>query len=126
MGNALAQFGGRPYVSLETYKQSGQAVPTPVWFCIDRGRLYVSTPQHTGKVKRLHNNPEVRLALCSSTGKLKGPWVSARAHFVDGPEAANADRMLKRKYGMQRLILDLVSKLRGWRYVMLAIEFDPS
>lgn len=28
-------------------------------------------------------------------------------------------------YGVQRLMLDLVSKLCVWRYVMLAIEIDP-
>ena len=125
MRDALAQFLGKQYISLETYKQSGQAVPTPVWFCIDRGLLYVNAPQHTGKVKRLRNNPEIRLAICTSTGKIKGPWAHGRAHFVDGPEAANADRMLKRKYGVQRLLIDLIGKLRGWHSVMLAIEVDP-
>lgn len=77
MSDTLAQFQGQKYVSLQTYKKSGQAVPTPVWFCIERGLLYVSAPQHTGKVKRLRNNSQVQLAICNSTGKTSGPWVQA-------------------------------------------------
>lgn len=124
MSDALAQFEGQQYVSLETYKKSGQAVPTPVWFCIERGMLYVNAPQHTGKVKRLRNNPQLRLAVCNATGKIHGPWAHGRVRFVEGPEAASADRLLKRKYGVQRLLIDIIGKLRGWRSVMLAIEVN--
>jgi uncharacterized protein len=124
MADSLAQFQGQNYVSLETYKKSGQAVQTPVWFSIENGRLVVSAPAHTGKVKRLRNNPQLRLALCTSSGKITGPWLSGRARFLDDSEAKHADRLLKRKYHVQRMLIDLVGKLRGWRYEILSIEVD--
>jgi uncharacterized protein len=124
MSDPLAQFQGQKYVSLETYKKSGQAVQTPVWFVIENGRLYVSAPAHTGKVKRLRNNPRLRLALCTSSGKITGPWASGRARFVDGSEAQQADRLLQRKYHVQRVLIDLFGKLRGWRYALLAIDVE--
>ncbi len=39
----LSPFRGQPYLNLETYKRSGQAVPTPVWFVEHEDRLYVRT-----------------------------------------------------------------------------------
>ena len=41
--DALAQFLNQKYINLETYKKSGQAVHTPVWFVQDNGVLYVRT-----------------------------------------------------------------------------------
>ncbi len=122
MSDRLSQFVDQTYVSLETYKKSGQGVRTPVWFCIHQGRMYVSAPAHTGKVKRIRNNPRVRVAACNSWGKVKGPWVEGRARFADAAETQAAERLLKRKYHVQRLLIDLVGKLRGWRSVVLAIE----
>ena len=124
MSSALEQFRDQAYVSLETYKKSGQGVPTPVWFCIDHGVMYVSAPTHTGKIKRIRNNSQVRIAACNAWGKIKGPWVEGRARFADAAETQAAERLLKKKYHVQRMVIDLVSKLRGWQSVMLAIELQ--
>ena len=52
----LAQFSNQKYLNLVTYRKSGTAVSTPLWFIEDRGVLYVRTPAKSGKVKRLRNN----------------------------------------------------------------------
>jgi hypothetical protein len=122
MSSAVEQFRDETYVSLETYKKSGQGVPTPVWFCIHQGIMYISAPAHTGKVKRIRNNSQVRIAACDARGNLQGPWVEGRARVADAAETQVANRLLKRKYHVQRLLIDLVGKLRGWRTVMFAIE----
>jgi hypothetical protein len=59
--NGLAQFAGQQYLNLETYRKTGQAMPTPVWFLEDNGTLYVRTVANSGQVKRIRNNSRVRV-----------------------------------------------------------------
>jgi uncharacterized protein len=94
----LAQFGGQKYISLETFKKNGQGVKTPVWFVEDNGALYVYTEADSWKVKRIRNNPRVRVAVCNMRGVVKGPWMDATATFVEGEERVAADRLLDKKY----------------------------
>ena len=62
------------YIKLETLKRNGIGVATPVWFTIDGSKINVVTRSQTGKVKRLRNNPNVRIAPCGMRGQLKGQW----------------------------------------------------
>ena len=55
----------KKYIALETFKKNKQAVKTPVWFVIHNGVIYVITREKTGKVKRIKNNPRVRIAPCT-------------------------------------------------------------
>ena len=71
-----AQFGGQKYISLETFKKNGQGVRTPVWFVLHNDTLYVYTEANSGKVKRVRNNPQVRVAVCNMRGDVKGPWLT--------------------------------------------------
>ena len=64
----LTAFEGQKYLCLETYKKSGQAVKTPVWFVISDGIIYVATSESSGKVKRLKNNKSVRIVPSSYNG----------------------------------------------------------
>ena len=57
----LNQFAGEKYINLETFRKSGAAVATPVWFAEDLGVFYVYSLANAGKVKRIRNNPRVRL-----------------------------------------------------------------
>lgn len=72
MNPHLAQFDGARYLNLETYRRDGRAVRTPLWFAESGGLLYVYSLADAGKVKRMRNNPRVRLAPCDIRGKLKG------------------------------------------------------
>src|SRR5437868_1166645 len=55
----LARFDGQKYISLETFKKSGQGVRTPVWFVLHNSAFYAYTEADSGKVKRIRNNPRV-------------------------------------------------------------------
>lgn len=44
----LTEFLKEKYLNLETYRTDGQAVQTPVWFVINDGIIYVTTPSSTG------------------------------------------------------------------------------
>ncbi len=89
-------FAGHKYLNLETFKKSGEGVKTPVWFAADPSvrldssdaKLFVYTIGVSGKVKRIRNNPRVRIAPCTASGKLLGDWVQARAEIVTGAEAS--------------------------------------
>ena len=66
------------YLSLETFRKSGQGVPTPVWFVQDGPALYISTEGSSGKVKRIRNNARVRIAPCDMWGNNRSRVVLRR------------------------------------------------
>ena len=117
----LAQLAAERYLNLETYRRTGQAVPTPVWFVVHRGVLYVYTLASAGKVKRIRVNPRVRIAPCDARGTLKGAWVDATARIVDEAEAAQAHALLVAKYGWMKRVADLFRKLRPKPRAVIAI-----
>jgi uncharacterized protein len=111
----LAAFTGHKYLNLETFKKIGEGVKTPVWFAADpsarldssAAKLYVYTVGVSGKVKRVRNNPRVRIAPCTMRGELLGDWVEARAEIVTGDEAAHGMQLLNKKYFPWKQILGL-------------------
>ena len=110
MGNQLEQFIEQKYINLETYKNDGTPIRTPVWFVIDNDLIYVITMESTGKVKRLKNNQEVRIVPCSFKGKPKNGWVKAKAEKITGEEADKAIKLRKKKYGMSGRLVSLFRK----------------
>jgi uncharacterized protein len=106
MIDALAQFSGKNYLSLETFKKNGQGVKTPVWFAEGQSSvLYVYTEADSGKVKRIRSNSKIRVAPCTARGKVTGNWVdgSARLLSPELPEYKTADRLLNKKYFLKRI-----------------------
>jgi PPOX class probable F420-dependent enzyme len=114
------------YVNVETFRQSGQGVRTPVWFAGDPASgtpqtLYVYSEAESGKAKRIRRNPQVRVAPCDARGNLQGEWIEARAEIVTGEEAQLGMRLLSAKYVLKR-VFDVLSKLRGRGRVVFAIR----
>jgi len=120
--NRPTPFAAERYLNLETYRRTGQAVATPVWFVVDGGVIYVYSLADSGKVKRIRNNPCVRVAPCDVRGALKGTWVDATARIVDEREAAPAQRLLVAKYGWQKRLFDLLRKIRPKPRAVIAID----
>ena len=123
--NRPTPFSAERYLNLETYRRTGQAVATPVWFVVDGGVIYIYSLADAGKVKRIRNNPRVRIAPCDVRGALKGAWVDAAARIVDEREAAPAQRLLVAKYGWQKRLLDLLRKIRPKPRAVIAIDVHP-
>jgi uncharacterized protein len=119
--DALAAFREHKYLSLETFRKSGAGVRTPVWFAEKDGELLLYTLADSGKVKRIRNNPRVRIAPSDMRGKLLGDWSEATARFLDGEDAHRANGALNRKYWLKRLF-DWSSKLRRTPRVYLAVR----
>ena len=129
MGNAsaFAVLDGLKYLSLESFRKSGQGVPTPVWFAGDPSggepqTLFVYSSVDSGKAKRIRNNPRVRVAPCDMRGKLLGDWIEARAEIVTGAQAERAVRLLNQKYKPWKQLLDFFSKLGRNQHVLFAIR----
>jgi len=99
-------------MSLESFRKSGQGVAVPVWFAERDGILYVYSEAASGKVKRIRNNPRVRVAPCDARGRLKGDWVEATARILEGDEARLADDLLNAKYGWQKRLLGFFARFR--------------
>ncbi len=116
----FASLGDQKYLSLETFKKSGEGVQTPVWFVLHEGALYVYTEATSWKVKRIRTNPQVRVAACSMRGVIKGPWIPATASFVEGAEQRAAYTLLDRKYWVKR-ILNLLTRLNRHERAMIKI-----
>ena len=79
-----------------------QAMPSPLWFGVADGKLYFNTSATGYKVKRIRNNPEVRVAPCTTRGKPLGPPFVGRARLVPESEAPTAERAVASNYGLGR------------------------
>lgn len=116
------QFKDAKYLNLETFKRDGSGVKTPVWFAENESTIYVYTLTDAWKVKRIRNNPRVRIARCDIRGNVTGEWVEARARVVDEPEAALGQQLLNKKYGWMKKIGGFFSRLRGKKQAVIAIH----
>jgi PPOX class probable F420-dependent enzyme len=96
-------IGGQKYISLGTFRKTGEKIATPVWFGEDGDKLYVMTRSDMGKTKRVRNNPQVTVAPCTIRGKVTGPEVAAVARILPPEEHAHARRTVNRKYLLARL-----------------------
>jgi PPOX class probable F420-dependent enzyme len=105
--NGFSILAGHNYLSLTTFRKTGQAVSTPVWFADVDGKLVVTTDGKSGKAKRIRNNPAVTVAPCDMRGQVLGPAVQATARILTPEEATPADRALLRKYGWQMRLFRL-------------------
>jgi len=122
--DALTAFKGEKYLNLETYRRTGTPVRTPVWFARDEqhpATLYVYSEINAGKVKRIRNNPGVKIAPCTMRGTVKGEWSSATARLVDSDEAGRGHALLNRKYWPKRLV-DFLFPGRRARQQIIAIR----
>lgn len=106
----IARLQEHKYLNLETYKKSGKAVRTPVWFVIFDDQIFVMTTKNTGKVKRIRNNADVKIIPCSMRGEPKGEWLAAKARFANGVETQKAIQMRQKKYGFRAKLVGMFVK----------------
>lgn len=109
------------FANLFTFRKSGEAVKTPVWFAEQGGKLYVMTVQDSGKVKRIRNNGRVQIGPADRMGNPLGPTVEARARLLGPGEEQVAKEALDRKYGLMKAVFDLFGNLRGMQRAWIEI-----
>ncbi|SMQ74199.1 PPOX class F420-dependent oxidoreductase [Agreia sp. VKM Ac-1783] len=110
----LASIADERFVSLTTFRKTGEGVPTPVWIARDSDALIVTTPDGTGKVKRLRNDDRVELRPSDRMGKVAddAPIIAARAEIVDTDEArVSQERVFLAKYRLEYRIFMFIERL---------------
>jgi PPOX class probable F420-dependent enzyme len=120
--NRFSQFAHQKYLNLETYRKTARPVATPVWFAEAQGTFYIYSLATAGKVKRIRNNPKVRIVPCNVRGHPTGEWIDAQARILDEQGAAWGHQLLNQKYGWIKRIGDAVSHLRRRQRVVIAIN----
>ena len=113
----LNQFKNQEFLSLETFRKNGIGVKTTVWFAQEGDTLYIWTVGDSGKIKRIRNNPQVRIAPCKRFGKVTGEWTAAQASVDDSVAAVrHVEVLLRRKLGFQFAVFRLMDRLRDrWK-----------
>ena len=113
----LADLGHERFVSLTTFRRSGEPVPTPVWVLPDGPALVVSTPADAGKLKRLRADPRVTLQPCDRRGHVEpgAPLVTGTAEIIaDSAISEAVGRRLAAKYGLEFRIFSVVEWVLKW------------
>jgi PPOX class probable F420-dependent enzyme len=105
---------GHKYCLLVTYRRSGEPVPTPVWFGLRDGKLYVRSEANVAKAKRVRNDPRVRVAPCTARGKPLGPPAEGWARILEQQsERALAEAALRANYGLGRKLYEGAGEALG-------------
>ncbi|MBX9719564.1 MAG: hypothetical protein K2X36_12110 [Microbacteriaceae bacterium] len=106
---------GKQATLVSTRKRDGSWVPTPVTAVNAGSVAYFLTPATSGKVKRIRNFPDVRVASATFSGERTGPLHSAVARRLEGEELTRALSIIRRahpiifgvflriSYGMRRI-----------------------
>ena len=125
----MTNLGEQKYISLTTFKKDGTPVPLPVWAGgAENGDLHIITEEGTWKVKRIRNNPSVRVQPCDMRGNLtegsKEYAGTARLILNDDPAFLSLTDGLRRKYGLSYSFFSMMAKIRGRHQVGIAITLD--
>ena len=109
-------------INLTTFRKSGEAVPTPVWYVVLEDKLYVRTEASSGKVKRIRNNGRVELAPSTVRGKTLGSTTEAKARVL-GPGEENLAGKVMELLGRRYKTTPIVNLLtRGHERAVLEIS----
>jgi PPOX class probable F420-dependent enzyme len=122
---AFSALGDQAFVSLTTFRRSGEAVSTPVWLARDGDALIVTTPEESGKVKRLRNSGRVEMRPCTRMGKVAddAPVVAGSASIIaDAPTRDRLTAVIRKKYGVEFHVITaietIVAKRRKERVIL--------
>jgi len=117
----ISQFDKTNYINLETYRKNGISVITPVWFVIEGKNFFVITKSSTGKIKRLRNNPNIRISPCDFRGKVKGKWLNGLATIKTPDEYPQIINLRNKKYGFRTKLVSLFTRGKG-SLIIICIE----
>ena len=106
-------LGREQCIALTTFRKTGEAVATPVWFADGLGTIYVETFANEGKLKRLRHTARVTLAPCTYSGKVTGAVIEGKARILTGSqEIAAASAAMAKKYGLMHSLYYFVRNIQ--------------
>jgi PPOX class probable F420-dependent enzyme len=106
------------FLSVTSFKRDGTGVATPVWFVATADRIYALTDLHSPKVWRIRRNPDVLIAPCRVSGRLRGAPIPARAEVATAAsDLEHVQALLRDRYKLSyRIVMlgyRLARRLRG-------------
>lgn len=116
--HAFAALGDERFVSLTTFRRTGEAVSTPVWIVRDGDSLLVTTPDDSGKVKRLRHTGRVALRPCSRSGAVPDDAVAVPGDaelLTDPAEVERLSGLFADRYGLEYRAFMLVERIAAHR-----------
>ena len=125
----FTDLGDAKFVSLTTFRRSGERVPTPVWVARDGDALVVTTPEGSGKVKRLRHNPRVEMVPCSRRGRVDEGAEPVAGVVEIRSEPQDRDRLtggIRRKYGLEfRIVMAIERLVRSGQASRVVLRITP-
>jgi uncharacterized protein len=112
--SAFAALGDEEFLSLTTFRKSGERVSTPMWVTRDGDALIMFTPESSGKVKRLRNSPRVELRPSNRMGRVKEgvePVAGIAEVLTDEDALERATGMIRRKYRLMYQVIMAIERL---------------
>lgn len=111
-------IGDEKYVRLTTFTKAGTEKHTPVWIVnMPDGRVGFHTEVGSWKVRRIRNDPTVRLQACDMRGRITPGSEVAQgiAEVIDAgtPAFAETRRLVDAKYGLTAKAIKVQSKITG-------------
>jgi uncharacterized protein len=121
--NFISGLSEKKYINIETYRKNGQPVRTPVWFVVLNNKIYFRTDSNSGKVKRIMNNQNVRIAACDLLGKIKTEWVKANAKIAKEVDGETINSLINKKYSFIQTFIKIMYRLRKIKVIIISVEF---
>jgi PPOX class probable F420-dependent enzyme len=119
------------YISLTTFRRTGEGVVTPMWFAESSGIIYVETGTNAGKLKRIRRTARVTMAPCTLIGNVTGSTLEGKARILtESQEIMTARAAMSKKYGPLRslyyFLLDTIDTiLRKPKIDLIYIAIEP-
>ena len=116
--NSAQVLKSAKYVSLITFRKSGEPVRSPVWFVQFGENLNsygVITETNVGKVKRIRANSRIEVQACDVKGKVEAnaERFSGTAKLVVGDEAVAVRKAIAKRYGLTYMLFDVYLFVSG-------------
>jgi PPOX class probable F420-dependent enzyme len=110
--SATTAFPGK-YLSITSFRRDGTGKATPVWFVQEGRRLLVKTDAGSYKVRRIRRNPQVLVARCTATGRLRDEPVPASAELLPEAEIGRVEGLMARKYRIDLVFIKPIRALQA-------------
>jgi len=104
---------GHKHCLIVSFRRSGEPVPTPVWFGLEKGSIYFRSEKRVGKIKRIRANPRVLVAPCDNRGKPLGPAAEGSARILPPEAETSAERAIQANFGLGRRLYEEVAMNLG-------------
>ncbi len=118
----LSVAQGHKYISLTTFRKSGEPVSTPIWFVEREISIYVWTEKNSWKVKRLSNDSRVRVAPSTVRGRVVGPSADGTAQIVSSEVKEEIENLMAAKYGWMMRLYSFLCRNKE----MVVVEINPA